>query len=209
MVKVNAPAMSLDASGSLAGTMVFSKWKGRNYVRQLVRPANPKLPKQVSVRAMFKFLSQQWKPNISAVHQATWDKRADAAIVSPFNAYMGHNQTRWRGMLAPGMADPVDETGTLPTVTAFTATGGIRMVTLDWTVNPHANGWGILIFRSTDDGFTPTFDNLIAVGLANATDSFTFIDTPLIADTYYYNLRTFSLHGNQSGNWGEVNAAAT
>jgi hypothetical protein len=33
--------MSMDASGGYAGAMVFAKWKGRAYVRQLVTPANP------------------------------------------------------------------------------------------------------------------------------------------------------------------------
>jgi hypothetical protein len=31
----------MDASGKFGGTLVFSKWKGRNVVRQLVIPANP------------------------------------------------------------------------------------------------------------------------------------------------------------------------
>jgi len=42
--------MSLDASGSVASTITFSKWKGRNYVRQLTIPANPQTAGQNSVR---------------------------------------------------------------------------------------------------------------------------------------------------------------
>ena len=41
MAKVSGPLFSVDASGSYAGSLVFSKWKGRNYVRQLVTPSNP------------------------------------------------------------------------------------------------------------------------------------------------------------------------
>ena len=33
--------MSMDASGKFGGAIVFSKWKGRNVVRQLVIPSNP------------------------------------------------------------------------------------------------------------------------------------------------------------------------
>lgn len=51
MAKVTSPLMSLDASGSIAGALTFSKWKGRNYVRQLVIPANPRTSGQQENRA--------------------------------------------------------------------------------------------------------------------------------------------------------------
>jgi hypothetical protein len=50
MAKVTSPLMSLDASGAFAGAIVFSKWKGRHTVRQLVTPANPMSTNQVSAR---------------------------------------------------------------------------------------------------------------------------------------------------------------
>ena len=48
MVRVYGPAMSLDASGTLAETITFTKWKGRNVLRQRVIPTNPKTGPQVS-----------------------------------------------------------------------------------------------------------------------------------------------------------------
>jgi len=50
MAKVNGPLMSMDATGSFAGTLVFQHWKGRNTVRQLVKPANPKTSGQLTAR---------------------------------------------------------------------------------------------------------------------------------------------------------------
>ena len=41
MVKVAAPMLSLEASGTIANSMTFSKWKGRPYVRTRVTPALP------------------------------------------------------------------------------------------------------------------------------------------------------------------------
>lgn len=41
MAKVTGPLMSMDASGAFAGTLVFTRWKGRPVVRQLVQPSNP------------------------------------------------------------------------------------------------------------------------------------------------------------------------
>lgn len=40
----------MDASGAFGGTLVFGKWKGRNTVRQLVRPSNPQSTGQESSR---------------------------------------------------------------------------------------------------------------------------------------------------------------
>ena len=50
MAKVTGPLMSLDASGTVAGTVVFSKWHGRNYVRQRVIPQNPRSEDQEFAR---------------------------------------------------------------------------------------------------------------------------------------------------------------
>lgn len=50
MAKVTSPLMSLSASGSFGGAMVFAANKGRNIVRQLVTPANPRTSGQVTVR---------------------------------------------------------------------------------------------------------------------------------------------------------------
>lgn len=41
MARVTGPLMSVDASGKVADSIVFSKWKGINYVRQWLKPANP------------------------------------------------------------------------------------------------------------------------------------------------------------------------
>lgn len=50
MAKVTGPLMSMDASGAFGGALVFGKWKGRNTVRQLVKPANPQTQDQQDAR---------------------------------------------------------------------------------------------------------------------------------------------------------------
>jgi hypothetical protein len=47
----------MDASGAFAGTIVFSKWKGRNTVRQLVRPSNPRSSGQETARNAMRVLA--------------------------------------------------------------------------------------------------------------------------------------------------------
>lgn len=52
MAKVSGPLMSMDARGKFANTLVFSGWKGRPTVRQLVQPTNPMSTNQEAARNM-------------------------------------------------------------------------------------------------------------------------------------------------------------
>jgi hypothetical protein len=49
-VKVSGPMHSDGASGSFGKALVFSIWKGRNYVRTLVTPSNPSSADQITAR---------------------------------------------------------------------------------------------------------------------------------------------------------------
>lgn len=210
MVKVNAPMMSLDASGSLGNALVFAKWKGRSYVRTLVTPSNPRSGAQTGFRAMFKFLAQEWAL-LSTADQATWEDLAEQRVISPFNAFMGYNQERWRNFLAPGAADPVTGGGSLPAIGVLSATAGVRQITLAASAAGSSSVKdGVIIFRDLTTGFTPALSNAIAVihyGASNG--SFTYVDTPLEPDEYFYNFRSFTDDGNLSAAEGEVDATVT
>lgn len=208
MVRVQAPALSLQASGSLAGALVYSKWKGRPYVRSLVTPANPKSGGQVGMRSMLKFLSQNWS-SVSAGSQATWETRADQKVISPFNAYVGYNQFRWRDFLAPTSHDPEAVADTPAVIGATTAVAGVRSVTVTAPITTANDGWGVALFRALAPGFSTAFDNLIGVGLIVGTANVVFVDSPLDPDTYYYNFREFTLDGQLAAEDGEINATVT
>lgn len=208
MVKVQAPALSLEASGSLAGALVFSKWKGRPYVRTLVTPSNPKSGGQVGMRSMFKFLAQNWT-NVSAANQATWETRADQAVVSPFNAYMGYNGFRWRDFLAPTQHHPEDTADTPPTLGTLAAVAGVRSITVTQPITTAADGWGIAFFRGLTTGFASAFDSLVGVGRIVATADVLLVDSPLEPDQYFYNVRSFTEDGQLSAESAEVNATVT
>lgn len=208
MVKVSAPAMSLDASGSLAKALVFSKWKGRNYVRQLVTPSNPKSGPQIGVRSMFKFLAQIWN-GLSVVDKATWETLADQAVVSPFNAFMKANQSRWRNFEAPGKIDPITEAGVAGVYGNEAATGGVRQIDVEIEVTTLNDAWAVAIFRDTASLFSTAFSNCIAVIPTESAAVFHHIDTPLDPGTYYYNFRGISDDGILNAEEGEVNGTAT
>jgi hypothetical protein len=77
MAKVNGPLMSLSASGSVANTLVFSIWKGRPYVRQLVTPANPSSLGQISARLIVGSIAK-------ACRAVLTQKNDSAGVGSPF-----------------------------------------------------------------------------------------------------------------------------
>lgn len=206
MVKVIGPLGGFDASGSLAGSIVFSKWKGRNYVRRLVKPSNPKSPGQVGVRSMWKFLAQNWA-GLTPASQATWNTAADRKVVSPFNAYMSLNQFNWRNFLAPSHEDPPTRAETEDVILTFTATAGVRQITIALAgtgINP--DDWGYMIFRDLTTGFTPSVSNAVAVIKADGTNVVNFVDTPLVADEYFYDAKNFTNDGKSGTLKGEISA---
>jgi len=208
MVKLNAPVLSLDASGSIGNALTFAKWKGRNYCRTLVRPANPQSGGQVGVRSMFRFLTQQWA-SVSAGDQATWEDRAEDAAISPFNAFIAYNQFRWRNFLAPTQAYPEVETAFSGTMGAGSAAAGVRSITVTQPVTAAGNGWGVAFFRSDTTGFSTAFSNLKRVLPFDGTNDIVFVDSPLDAGTYYYNMRTITDDGALGAELGEVNDTVT
>lgn len=194
MAIVKGPAFSLDASGALADAIVYSKWKGRNYVRQLVTPANPRSGAQVGFRSSMKFLAQEWA-GLTAGEKATWLDRATDMIVSNFNAFTSYNQLRWRNFLTPSQEDPAAEVSTPATAATGVATPGVRMMTVVLTDSVTAPDWGYILFRSLTTGFTPAISNAIALLPWDVAGATTYIDTPLEPDTYYYRSKGFNDDG--------------
>lgn len=190
MAGVRGPLMSFDASGKVANSIVFSKWKGRNYVRQLVTPHNPKSGSQTGMRSMFGFLATLWA-SIAAGDQATWDELAETGNYSPFNAYMKANQADWRNFGSPTEATPAAAAGTPAALGTEAANASGRNIILTGTNAAGGDNWGIAIFRDPSMGFTLDWSNCIAVVPIGDTDALQYTDGPLAPGGYYYN---FKLH---------------
>jgi len=194
MVKVAAPMLSLGASGSIAGAITFSTWKGRPYARELVKPANPRSGGQVGVRAMFKALSQVWA-DLTDGNKATWENRADDKVVSPFNAFIGYNMARWRNFLGVTKEDPATAAGTNAVWAAAGAVAGVRQITLTLEITTANDAWLLGIHRELTTGQPNTFANCIAVIPAGPIAVYTYVDTPLEPDEYFYNWSVFTDEG--------------
>lgn len=200
--------MSFDASGKIANTIVFSKWKGRNYVRQLVTPLNPRSASQTGMRAMFAFLANLWA-SIAAGDQASWEELADDGNFSPFNAYMKANQANWRDYGAPSEATPATGVGTPADLGSEAANASGRNIILTGTNAAGTDNWGIAIFRSPTAIFTLDWSNCIAVVALGNTDALQYTDGPLTPGTYYYNFKNFTDDGLWGADETEVDATVT
>lgn len=208
MVKVLGPMFSFEASGTIGNIATFSKWKGRPYVRQRVIPANPKSALQVATRAMLKFLSQAWI-DVGSTPQGTWEELAAASQISPFNAYVGRNQSRFREFQAPSQSYPAAESGTQPVATLDSATGGPSYVDLTMTITTLNDVWGVLLFRSASGSFTPSRGNCIAAIPIDGTGTLVYTDSNLDPGTYYYDAKFFTTEGALGADEGEVSGTAT
>lgn len=61
MARLTGPLFSLAASGTIADALTFASWKGIQYVRTRVIPANPDSTAQHAIRHIFTNLSELWK----------------------------------------------------------------------------------------------------------------------------------------------------
>jgi hypothetical protein len=208
MALVTGPAMSLDASGTIGGVMTFSKWKGRNYIRQCVKPSNPKTAAQTGLRAMLSFLSQAWAA-IKVASSASYLEMADNDKVSTFNEYVKYNQNRWREGKGVSQSYPAAETATAGTITLGTPAGGQRNITLTVTPSTATGLWGIAIFRDTATITTVNWNNCIKIIETTTTAAKVYTDSPLDAGTYHYRAAFLTSDGKIGTACADQSGAAT
>ena len=205
MVKLAGPMMSLVASGTLGNIATFSQWKGRPYCRTRVIPSNPKSGGQVGMRSMFRFLSQIWA-SLTAPNQATWEERAAAAAIAPFNAFMSYNQFRNRNFLGVTKEHPALESAGTGTMGVLAAVAGVRSITVTQAITVAGNIWAVAFYRSPTGTFDTAYDNLVRVIPIDGVNDVIFVDSPLDPGTYYYDTRFITDDGLLGAETGEENA---
>lgn len=91
MAKVTAPLFGLDARGTVGSAITYSYWRGINYVRARVVPANPKSSLQTAIRDLISAATQAWKnldSPIDSAYKAAYDTAAQGQRYSGFNLYV-------------------------------------------------------------------------------------------------------------------------
>lgn len=209
MVRLYGPLMSLDASGTIANAVTFSKWKGRNYARQRVIPANPQSGSQTGMRAMLAGLSKAWA-NLTALQQSYWADLGSASSVSPFNAFVGFNQSRWRQAKGPAI-DPTDVSAddTLPEDGARSATGGPRCVNISVAVLHVNSGFMYVLHRLVAPGNAAAPTNAVHVWCPIADGTYTWVDADLEPGLYTYKCSRVTLQGQLALGTVEFSGTAT
>jgi len=186
MAKVNAPLLSFSASGTIAGTQTYSKWKGRPYVRQRVTPANPDTAAQQLTRNTFSWLNNVWK-NAPALLTGPWVAYALGQVLTGRNAFVGQNTRALRSEtdLADMIFSPGAKGGIIPAAIATTPGAGQLSIALTAPALP--SGWSItaavaVCIRDQD----PQTEVLYSMGSgSDATDPYAVVITGLTASELY------------------------
>lgn len=141
MAKVTAPLLSFGASGSLAKTIVASKWKGRPYMRQHVIPANPQSVDQTLTRDAFASAAAIWKIG-GPLLRAPWERFAVGQVLTGRNKFQGNYVRENRGEtdllswnISPGAK------GGLPPLTITPSSPGVNDINLALTNPTPPTGW--------------------------------------------------------------------
>lgn len=179
MATTKAPLFGLDASGALAGSIVFSKWRGRTYVRKLSIPANPKSGLQVGMRSSMRFITQDFK-NLTTAQKAAWDPLAAVTNITQLNAQVADAQRRTR--VNNGVRrGPAESAGTTPDAAiTLAAAAQPKSLVLTWVAGAAAPEYAWMVFRSPTTSFTPDVSTLRRIVLAA---TLTFTDIGLVTGT--------------------------
>ena len=143
MAKSEGPLLSLGASGTLAKTLVYSKWKGRPYVRRHVIPANPQSVAQSLTRNAFASANDIWK-NMGSLGVAPWNRFAQGQVLAGRNKMMGDYVGDNRGevdLLSWNMS-PGAKGGPPPTSVVLSSPGVNDILATFVTPTPPA-GWTV------------------------------------------------------------------
>lgn len=144
MAKITGGLLSLGASGSIADTLTYSKWKGRPYVRQRVVPANPQSVAQQTTRGVFSNANSIWKL-APALVISPWDRFAVGQVLTGRNSFMGRwvEDNRSQADLDQMTWSPGAKGGLAPVSQVLTP--GSLQITVDITEPAIPTGWSITL----------------------------------------------------------------
>jgi hypothetical protein len=98
------PLGSYDARGKVAG-VVYSIWRGVNYARRKVTPANPRSDDQVAIRDLINDASKAWKAGatvgavtIDASYKSAYAAAAAGQAYSGFNLFIRDSVAKNEGV---------------------------------------------------------------------------------------------------------------
>ncbi len=88
MAKVTGPLFSMSASGTIGDAITFGIWKGINWVRGHVIPANPQTALQTNVRKALRLAVEYFQVTLTQAQKDEYDVGASGKGYSGYNLYM-------------------------------------------------------------------------------------------------------------------------
>lgn len=87
-------ALFTDIRGALGKSVVFSNWKGRNYLREYVTPANPQTDAQTAERLHHAAIVELFQNNVKGTpaHKTAWNAEALPRLISGFNQFVSYGR---------------------------------------------------------------------------------------------------------------------
>lgn len=168
MGKTTAPLLSFGASGTIAKTVVYAKWRGVPYARRHVIPANPQSTEQTKTRTVFAMLQGLWS-FMGSLAIAPWNLQATGQPYMGRNKFTGTNVAAMRGQ-----ADSTDFVGSpgakggLPPLTLSAAPNGSSgELELTFTTPTAPTGWtltSVVGLAFPDQDPSDSFGQLIKEG---------------------------------------------
>jgi hypothetical protein len=142
MARTVAPLLSFSAAGQIAKTQVYSRWKGRPYVRRYAIPSNPRTTEQTLTRDTFKWLNAIWRYYPEAA-RAAWALYAVSRQFTDRNAFIKQN--------LPDLREEADLTNIIISPSALSGlaaagmvlTAGANKITVALTAPLLPTGWTI------------------------------------------------------------------
>jgi hypothetical protein len=142
MAVLTGPLMSLSASGTIAKTLTYGTWKGIQYARTRVIPANPQSSSQTQTRTVFTFLQDYYKfaPTIA---REPWIAAVTGIPMTAQNLLISKNISAMRTQtdLDAMVLSPGAKGGTPPS--AIISTPGSGTLTVAVTAPTLPAGWTI------------------------------------------------------------------
>lgn len=187
MAKPTAPLLSFGASGQVAETLVFSKWRGRSYARRYVIPSNPQTAEQSLTRDTFSWLQAVWKIAPTGM-QAPWTAYAKGKVLTDRNAFTKFNlpDLRTAADLALMTMSP-GALGGLPPATITVTPGNDQLTVACTAPSPIPTGWSITfahmaVIKDQEPGVDAEY---VITAASDATDPYSQVIAGLANATLY------------------------
>lgn len=134
MAKVTLPILGVSASGTVGDAITFGTWRGVNYARARVIPANPQTAAQTAQRSLMKWVVAFWQGLPGGIQQ-TFINAAAGRKMTGFNLFTKKNLVSLKtetyndlAVVSPGQAGA-------PSVATIVATGGAGSINATVTLS--------------------------------------------------------------------------